>query len=168
MPRKKSTVKLLTAEQVNDAMAEYAYLQAESEKLEAETRQKIILLDEALEEQVLPIDLKMKRLNDQIIYYVTFYRDQFADDRTKTMRHGRIGIRKVRSDKLNVKSHVKGVASLKELKLFSCIRMTEKVDVRELIKQPEDIIEQVEGVNFPTEKETAWFEVNREAESEIG
>ena len=164
MSRIKPKPVLITRAQVNSHLQRYALIQGQLEIERAACDETISTARKAYEITVAPFLAEAAQIEAEINHHILTCSADFAVVRTIKLRFGEIGIRKVRSDKLGIKTKLKTsiIEALKKLGLNDCIVVKEDIDARKLATYPDGVLDKIEGVERPQEKDDPWFVAFRE------
>ena len=164
--RHKPNIPLLTQEEVDDHLRQLGVLEADLDIVRANAEKELSKVRERFGRQEYPLTQQIESVKEKITHYLEYHRADFQDKRSRELKHGSIGWRKIRSDKLRV-IQKKALASLKNLGLSNFIRIKEEVNKDALadhIKKHPEFLDRIDGVTKPEEKEECWFEARREPE----
>ena len=164
--RHKPNIPLLTTEEVDDHLRQLGIIEADLESVKANAEKELTEIRERFGRLIYPLSQQKDSIKEKVVHYLEYYRTDFQEKRSRDLKHGSIGWRKIRSDKLCVVQK-KALAALKNLGLSNFIRLKEEVNkdaLAEHIKKHPDFIDRIDGVTKPEEKEECWFEVRHEPE----
>jgi len=165
MGRIKPTPTLITRSQVDTHLQRYALILDERERIRAEYDGQINALRQRMEVALAPLDIEAAQIETEINHHIRTYSADFTEPkRTITLRFGRIGIRKIRKDALQIVNRLRAaiIARLRELGMTDCIIEKPTIDARRLAEYSDEAIAKIEGVSRPAETEEPWFEAIRE------
>ncbi len=150
MAKKQETiapVAISTWEEVNKHLKSLAELTVQKRELENKKTELIAEITAKFDSEAAPVLDEMKRIEDEILEYVTSHKDEFVKNRTKELSHGTISMRV--STSVKILSKAACLRALKALNMFDYIKVTENPN-----KEMLSVLSDVELAKVSCEKKT--------------